>query len=55
MYRINGKSAEKVVVQIGDIEGNTVQILSGLSAGDEIITSGYQNFINETTITLAGE
>ena len=55
VYRINGTTAEKVTVQIGDIEGNTVQILSGLDAGDEVITSGYQNFINETTIKLAGE
>ncbi len=55
VYRITGNTAEKVVVQIGDIEGNTVQILTGLNAGDNIITSGYQNFINETNITLAGE
>ena len=55
IYRITGNNAEKVVVQIGDIEGNTVQILSGLNAGDNVITSGYQNFINETIIKLAGE
>ncbi len=55
VYRVIGNRAEKVSVKIGSIEGNTVQILSGLSAGDTVITSGYQNFINETNITLAGE
>jgi HlyD family secretion protein len=55
VYVINGNTAEKTTVQIGEIEGNTVQILSGLNAGDEVITSGYQNFINETTIKLTGE
>lgn len=52
IYVIDGDQASKTQVTYGEIEGNTVQIASGLSAGDRVITSGYQNFISETTITL---
>jgi RND family efflux transporter MFP subunit len=34
--------AKKKIVTTGDIKGNGVEIRSGLSAGDDIITDGYQ-------------
>ena len=55
IYVVDGNSARKVNVSYGEIEGNSVQITSGLRAGDRVITSGYQNYISETTIKLAGE
>jgi HlyD family secretion protein len=55
VYVINGDRAVKTSVTFGEIEGNIVQILTGLNAGDQIITSGYQNFISFNEIKLSGE
>ena len=52
VYVINGKTAVKTAVTFGDIQGNTVQILTGLEEGDVVITSGYQNYISEPVISL---
>jgi membrane fusion protein, multidrug efflux system len=38
--------ARQVNVKIGQSYNGRVEILSGLSAGDQIITTGYQN-VNE--------
>ena len=54
VYVINGQLAEKTSVSFGDIEGNWVQVNSGLKVGQQVITSGYQNYISHTAITLAG-
>ena len=55
VYVIEGSRAVKTTVTFGEIEGNTVQVLTGLKAGDKIITSGYQNFISYDEIKLSGE
>lgn len=55
VYVIDGNRAVKTTVTFGEIEGNTVQVLTGLKAGDKIITSGYQNFISYDEIKLSGE
>lgn len=52
IYVVDGNQAIKTSVTYGEIEGNTVQVTSGLIAGDQVITSGYQNFISESTVTL---
>ena len=52
VYKVKDGSAYKTEVTFGSIEGTTVEILSGLKAGDEIITSSYQNFIDEDTVEL---
>jgi len=40
----NGKAvARKTPVVIGEVYGNNVEIKSGLKAGDQLITEGYQN------------
>ncbi len=40
----NGKSvAKRKVITIGDVYGEFVEIKSGVAAGDELITEGYQN------------
>lgn len=55
VYIVDGDHAVKTSVTFGEIEGNTVQLLTGVKAGDRIITSGYQNFISHTDIKLSGE
>jgi len=52
VYVIDGDKAYKTEVVFGDIKSNTVEILSGVKAGDEIITSSYQGFISEDVIQL---
>ncbi|NRB81389.1 MAG: hypothetical protein HRU38_22450, partial [Saccharospirillaceae bacterium] len=52
VYVINDGQAVKTAVSFGDIQNNTVQILSGLTQGDEVIVSGYQNFISEQLISV---
>lgn len=52
VFRIQNGLAEKVEVQFGSILDSAVQIISGLEEGDEIITSGYQNFIQYNHLTL---
>ncbi len=53
VYLVNGDSAVKTAVSFGDIEGAKVKIKAGLNEGDVIITSGYQNFIDQKEIQLA--
>jgi HlyD family secretion protein len=53
LYKVTGNTARRVSVTFGATEGNTVEVLSGVQAGDEIITSGYQNYIDYEEITLA--
>lgn len=52
IYRIEGDKAYKTEVNFGSIEGTEVEILSGLSEGDRIITSSYQSFIDEEVIEI---
>ena len=52
VYRIDGNKAYKTEVTLGSIEGSEVEILSGLKKGDSVITSSYQNFIDEEVIEL---
>lgn len=52
VYRVEDGRAYKTKVSFGDMEGTEVKVLSGLEAGDEIITSGYQNFIDEDVVVL---
>lgn len=40
----NGKTtAHKVIVTIGEVYGENVEIKGGLTAGDQLVTEGYQN------------
>ncbi len=52
VYLIEGKKAVRKEVEFGEIQDLSVQIISGLNAGDEVITSGYQNFIENEQINL---
>ena len=50
----NGKLiARKKIVTIGEFYGNNIEILSGLSAGEQMITEGYQSIYDGQPITTA--
>lgn len=48
----NGKTtAHRVVVAIGEVYGDKVEIKGGLKAGDQLVTEGFQNLYEGQTIT----
>ncbi|MEO7307160.1 MAG: efflux RND transporter periplasmic adaptor subunit [Ferruginibacter sp.] len=48
----NGKTtAHRVVVTIGEVYGEKVEIKGGLKAGDQLVTEGFQNLYEGQTIT----
>ncbi len=54
LYRIDGERATKISVTYGQIEGNVVELVTGVEAGDLIIVSGYQNFIEHDIVVIGG-
>jgi hypothetical protein len=40
-------------VTFGEIQGSQVEVLNGLEAGDTIISSGYQDFIDQDVISIS--
>jgi len=52
-YVIDGANhATKKTVSFGITDGTTIQVLSGLAAGDKVITSAYQEYIHLADIQL---
>ena len=50
----NGKSfAKKVIVNIGEVYGDKVEIKNGLIGGEQLITEGYQSIYEGQAITTA--
>jgi RND family efflux transporter MFP subunit len=47
--------ARKKVVTVGECYGNNIEVLSGLVAGDAIITEGYQSLYDGQNITTAAQ
>lgn len=52
VYKVDGNLAIKTVVVYGAIDGNQVEVISGLEAGDKIIISSYQQFIDQESVEL---
>ncbi len=52
VYRIEGDRARRTVVTFGELQGTQVEILHGLSEGDRVITSGYQEYIDQELVEL---
>ena len=52
VYVVDGNRAVKTEVVLGEIQGTDVEILSGLKAGDEVITGSYQNYIDQDEVVL---
>ena len=52
----NGKTmAHRVVVTIGEVYGENVEIKGGLKAGDQLITEGFQSLYEGQLITTTGK
>ncbi len=48
----NGKSmAHRIIITIGEVYGENVEIKSGLKAGDDLVTEGFQNLYEGQMIT----
>ena len=52
LYVIDGSSAKKREVSFGTVQGNNITILRGIEAGEKVLVSGYQNFIEYNEIKL---
>ena len=49
----NGKTiAHRVIVTIGEVYGENVEIKAGLNAGDQLVTEGFQNLYEGQGITI---
>ena len=53
LYRVEAERAVRVAATFGLIEGNRVEVVTGVAEGDRVIVSGYQNFIEHDTVSLA--
>lgn len=53
LYVIEGNTAYRREVTFGEVQGNNIEILKGVEAGAEVIISGYQNFVEHSTIRIA--
>ncbi len=50
----NGKKiAKKKTVQVGEIYGDNIEVKGGLTAGDQVITEGYQSLYEGQVITTS--
>jgi HlyD family secretion protein len=52
LYVVEGDTALKREVSFGTIQGNDIVILRGVEAGEEVVVSGYQNYIEYKEIKL---
>ncbi len=55
VYRIENDSAIRTDVQFGMLQGNYIQVLSGLKAGDLVITSSYDQYRHLEEIKIMPE
>lgn len=55
VYVIEGSKAARRDVRFGLIEGNNIQILSGLERGDRVITSSYDQYRHLDEIEILPE
>jgi len=50
----NGKLiARKRMVTIGEFYANAIEIISGLSAGEQVVTEGYQNIFDGQLLSVS--
>jgi HlyD family secretion protein len=53
-YVIEGNYAVRRAVSYGSSKGGMIEVLSGLEAGERVLTSDYRDFIDQETIKLGG-
>ena len=54
VYVVNGDKATKRKITVGREMGENIEVLSGLEAGDEVVTSGQINLAEGTKISRTG-
>ena len=52
VYVLQGDKAEKRPIKLGRRNPNYFEVLEGLAAGEQVITSDYENFKNYTTVKI---
>ncbi|MFN8415156.1 MAG: efflux RND transporter periplasmic adaptor subunit [Cytophagaceae bacterium] len=52
VYVADGNVAKKVIVTLGRVSGNRIEIISGLTDGMKVITVGYQDLVDGQAISL---
>ncbi len=52
VWKINGDGVKKVVVRTGYAMGDDVEILTGLQAGDKVVTTGKNNLSAEARVNV---
>jgi membrane fusion protein (multidrug efflux system) len=52
VYVVKGGKAHERFVQLGGRQANFVEIVSGVKAGEHVITAGYQKVINGQPINV---
>lgn len=55
LYKVDGSTAVRTQATFGAVTERYVEIISGVSAGDEIITSSYQNYIDFESVDLGDD
>lgn len=55
VYVIKGRTAQRVACTFGVSETDSIEVATGLSAGDRVITSDYGAFIDFDKISLGGK
>lgn len=53
LYVENGGKAQERIVQLGGRQDNLIVIISGVNAGERVITSGYQEIINGQPVVVS--
>jgi HlyD family secretion protein len=53
VYVVEGNRARKTAVTFGTLQANSVEVKSGLKAGDTVIVSGYQDFIDQSIVQIS--
>ena len=50
----NGKKvAKKKTIEVGEIYGETIEVKGGLTAGDQVVTEGFQNLYEGQVVTTS--
>jgi multidrug efflux pump subunit AcrA (membrane-fusion protein) len=52
MYIADGNKAKLITVTVGTNSNGMVEVLSGLNAGDKVITTGYEEMDNGQLISI---
>ena len=55
VFLIEDSKVRRVAVELGFVEGDQVEIVSGLQEGDQVVTVGHEGLKDGAAVRLAGE